>query len=95
MFNEVLKFGSMIVDALSEFRQPVFVYLPPLAELRGGSWAVIDPFVNPFGMVEMYASESAQGGILESTGTVSIKFRKEREQLATMMRLDARLQELG
>merc|ERR1712023_534494 len=61
MANEVLKFGSMIVDALAEFKQPVFVYLPPFAELRGGSWAVIDPFVNPYGMVEMYCSESAQG----------------------------------
>ena len=94
MFNEVLKFGSMIVDALSEFRQPVFVYLPPLAELRGGSWAVIDPFVNPHGMMEMYTSESAQGGILEAAGTVSIKFRK-RQQLEAMVRLDPRLQKIA
>jgi acetyl-CoA carboxylase/biotin carboxylase 1 len=93
MFNEVLKFGSMIVDALSEFKQPVFVYLPPFAELRGGSWAVIDPFVNPAGMMEMYTSESAQGGILEATGTVSIKFRR-REQLAAMVRLDPTVQSL-
>ncbi len=93
MFNEVLKFGSMIVDALSEFKQPVFVYLPPHAELRGGSWAVIDPFVNPAGMMEMYTSETAQGGILEATGTVSIKFRR-REQLAAMVRLDHAVQTL-
>merc|ERR1712094_159153 len=93
MFNEVLKYGSMIVDALSEFKQPVFVYLPPFAELRGGSWAVIDPFVNPHGMVEMYSSESAEGGILEAAGTVSIKFRK-RQQIDAMVRLDPKIGEI-
>jgi hypothetical protein len=55
---------------------------------------VIDPFVNPFGMMEMYSSESAQGGILEATGTVAIKYRKK-EQLATMLRLDPELQRLN
>jgi hypothetical protein len=38
MFNEILKFGAYIVDAIREYMQPVFVYLPPLAELRGGAW---------------------------------------------------------
>ena len=38
MYNEVLKFGSYIVDALVKFEQPVFVYIPPFGELRGGSW---------------------------------------------------------
>jgi hypothetical protein len=44
-------------------------------------------------MMEMYTSESAQGGILEATGTVSIKFRR-REQLAAMVRLDPTVQSL-
>lgn len=35
MFHEILKFGSYIVDALVEYKQPVFVYLPPHGELRG------------------------------------------------------------
>ena len=38
MFNEVLKYGSFIVDALVKFEQPIFVYIPPHGELRGGSW---------------------------------------------------------
>ena len=38
MFNEVLKYGSYIVDALVKYEQPVFVYIPPFGELRGGSW---------------------------------------------------------
>lgn len=38
MFNEVLKYGSYIVDGLVKYEQPVFVYIPPFGELRGGSW---------------------------------------------------------
>jgi hypothetical protein len=41
MFDEVLKFGSMIVDALVAYQQPLFVYIPPFAELRGGAWVVV------------------------------------------------------
>jgi len=38
MYNEVLKYGSYIVDALVKYEQPVFIYIPPFGELRGGSW---------------------------------------------------------
>ena len=38
MYNEVLKYGSYIVDALVKYQQPIFVYIPPFGELRGGSW---------------------------------------------------------
>lgn len=38
MYNEVLKYGSYIVDALVKYEQPIFVYIPPFSELRGGSW---------------------------------------------------------
>lgn len=47
MYQEVLKFGAQIVDALVEYKSPVFVYIPPGGELRGGSWVVIDPTINP------------------------------------------------
>jgi len=86
MYNEVLKYGSYIVDALVKYEQPVFVYIPPFGELRGGSWVVVDPTINPQ-MMEMYADEDARGGVLEPEGIVGIKFRKER-QLETMARLD-------
>lgn len=39
--------GSLIVDALRAYRRPVFVYLPPGAELRGGAWVVVDSAINP------------------------------------------------
>ena len=86
MYNEVLKYGSYIVDALVKFEQPIFVYIPPFGELRGGSWVVVDPSINPEYM-EMYADEDARGGVLEPEGIVGIKFRKDR-QLETMERLD-------
>ncbi len=42
------------MDALRTYGQPVFVYLPPGAELRGGAWVVIDSAINS-DMVEMCA----------------------------------------
>jgi acetyl-CoA carboxylase/biotin carboxylase 1 len=86
MYNEVLKYGSYIVDALVKYEQPVFVYIPPHGELRGGSWVVVDPTINPLYM-EMYADEEARGGVLEPEGIVGIKFKKEK-QLEAMARLD-------
>ncbi|MES1910740.1 MAG: hypothetical protein MHM6MM_003275 [Cercozoa sp. M6MM] len=75
MYAEVLKFGALIVDALRRYSQPVFVYVPPLGELRGGAWAVLDSSINAR-MMEMYASPQARGGVLEPEGTIGIKLRK-------------------
>jgi hypothetical protein len=58
MYEEVLKYGSMIVDALRLYNQPIFIYLPPHGELRGGAWVVVDPTINPSQM-EMYAGKSS------------------------------------
>ncbi|KAJ5287104.1 Acetyl-CoA carboxylase [Penicillium angulare] len=86
MYNEVLKYGSYIVDALVKYEQPIFVYIPPHGELRGGSWVVVDPTINPEQM-EMYADEESRGGVLEPEGIVNIKYRRDK-QLDTMARLD-------
>lgn len=59
MYDQVLKFGAYIVDGLKEFKQPVLVYIPPFAELRGGSWVVIDPTINPLYM-ELYADKDSR-----------------------------------
>ncbi|XP_038231848.1 acetyl-CoA carboxylase 1 isoform X3 [Dermochelys coriacea] len=86
MYDQVLKFGAYIVDGLREYRQPVLVYIPPQAELRGGSWVVIDPTINPRHM-EMYADRDSRGGVLEPEGTVEIKFRRK-DLVKTMRRVD-------
>jgi acetyl-CoA carboxylase/biotin carboxylase 1 len=89
MFDEVLKFGSMIVDALVAYQQPLFVYIPPFAELRGGAWVVVDSTINA-DVMEFYAAEDARGGVLEAAGAASIKFR-DRDILAAARRLDPTL----
>ncbi|KZP16603.1 acetyl CoA carboxylase [Athelia psychrophila] len=86
MYDEVLKQGSKIVDGLSSYKQPVFVYIVPNGELRGGAWVVLDPSINPEQM-EMYADVDARGGVLEPEGIVEIKMR--RDKILTLMdRLD-------
>ncbi|KAF9208988.1 acetyl-coenzyme-A carboxylase [Haplosporangium sp. Z 27] len=92
MYNEILKYGSFIVDALSSYKQPVFVYIVPHGELRGGAWVVVDPTINE-DMMEMYADKRARAGVLEPEGIVEIKFRKA-QLLATMERLDEKYRTL-
>ncbi len=82
MLNAILKFGSMIVDALTEYAQPVFIYLPPYAELRGGAWVVMDPQIHPAQM-EIYADPTSRAGVLEPEGVIEIKFRAQ--QLRSLM----------
>ena len=60
MYEEVVNYGAMIVDSLRLYQQPVFIYLPPHGELRGGAWVVVDPTINPDHM-EMYAGEEGRG----------------------------------
>ncbi|KAF9151502.1 acetyl-coenzyme-A carboxylase, partial [Actinomortierella ambigua] len=92
MYNEILKYGSYIVDALSSYKQPVFVYVVPNGELRGGAWVVVDPTINE-DMMEMYADKRSRAGVLEPEGIVEIKFRKA-QLLATMERLDEKYRTL-
>jgi len=92
MYQEVLKFGAQIVDALVDYKHPIFVYIPPGGELRGGSWVVIDPSINPEQM-EMYADVESRGGILEPPGIVEVKFRSP-QQKQMMHRLDPELKML-
>ncbi len=92
MFGEILKFGAKIVDALRTYKHPVFVYIPPNGELRGGAWVVIDPTINEE-MMEMYADKDSRGGILEPPGICEVKFRAA-DQVTAMHRLDPVLQAL-
>ena len=59
MYGEILKYGAYIVDGLVEYKQPVFVYIPPFGELRGGAWVVVDPKINP-DVMEMYADKDSR-----------------------------------
>ncbi|XP_073241070.1 acetyl-CoA carboxylase-like isoform X1 [Porites lutea] len=93
MYESVLKYGAYIVDALREYEQPVFIYILPNGELRGGAWVVVDPTINPDAM-EMYADQESRGGVLEPAGTVEIKFRRK-DLVKAMHRLDSKCQEIA
>ena len=80
----------MIVDALREYEHPVFIYLPPHGELRGGSWVVVDPTINEEKMT-MFADPDSRGGILEPAGIIEVKFR-DADQIKAMHRIDPQLQ---
>ena len=86
MYDQILKFGAYIVDALREYDHPVFIYIPPYGELRGGAWVVVDPTIN-LRYMEMYADRQSRGGVLEPEGTVEIKYRTK-DLIRTMHRLD-------
>lgn len=88
LFDGILQFGSMIVDELVAARQPIFIYLPEQAELRGGSWVVLESLINEQGLVEMYADPRARAGVMEPEGIVAIKFRK-REVTRLMANLES------
>ena len=87
MYGEVLKFGAQIVDALVDYKHPVFIYIPPEGELRGGSWVVVDPTINP-DVMEMYADEDSRGGILEPAGIVEVKFRAKQRVTRLFWRMN-------
>ncbi|TIA89702.1 hypothetical protein E3P79_02793 [Wallemia ichthyophaga] len=87
MLDAILKEGSKIVDGLSSYKQPIFVYVLPNGELRGGAWVVLDPSINK-PMMEMYADPWARAGVLEPEGIVEIKYRRDKV-LSTMNRLDS------
>ncbi|KAG1776910.1 ClpP/crotonase-like domain-containing protein [Suillus placidus] len=92
MYDEVLKQGSKIVDGLSAYKQPVFIYIVPNGELCGGAWVILGPLINPEKM-QMYADVEAHAGVLEPEGIVEIKMRQDKI-LTLMERLDSTYAEL-
>ncbi|XVF64733.1 hypothetical protein PTKIN_Ptkin09bG0191000 [Pterospermum kingtungense] len=89
LFEGILQAGSTIVENLRTYKQPVFVYIPMMGELRGGAWVVVDSRINS-DQIEMYAERTAKGNVLEPEGMIEIKFRTK-ELLECMGRLDQQL----
>ena len=77
MFDEVLTFGSQIVEELVSFDQPVTVWIPPFAQLRGGAFVVWSPAINPRCM-RMYMASTARVGVLEPAALKNVKIRPRR-----------------
>ncbi|CAM8936060.1 unnamed protein product [Rhodiola kirilowii] len=89
LFEGILQAGSNIVENLRTYKQPAFVYIPMMGELRGGAWVVVDSQINS-DHIEMYAERTAKGNVLEPEGMIEIKFRTK-ELLECMGRLDQQL----
>ncbi|KAF3627548.1 Acetyl-CoA carboxylase 1, partial [Capsicum annuum] len=89
LFEGILQAGSTIVENLRTYKQPVFVYIPMMGELRGGAWVVVDSKINS-DHIEMYAETTARGNVLEPEGMIEIRFRKK-EVLECMDRIDQQL----
>lgn len=89
LFEGILQAGSTIVENLRIYKQPVFVYIPMMGELRGGAWVVVDSRINA-DHIEMYADRTAKGNVLEPEGMIEIKFRSK-ELIECMGRLDHQL----
>lgn len=92
LFEGILQAGSTIVENLRTYKQPIFVFIPMMGELRGGAWVVVDSRINP-DHIEMYADRTARGNVLEPEGMIEIKFRNK-ELLECMGRLDQQLIQL-
>ncbi|KAJ4731697.1 Acetyl-CoA carboxylase [Rhynchospora pubera] len=90
LLDGILQTGSMIVENLSMYKQPVFVYIPKAGELRGGALVVMQCNADH---TEIYAERHAKGNVLEPEGLVEIKFR-QKELLECMGRLDPQIKSL-
>jgi acetyl-CoA carboxylase carboxyltransferase component/biotin carboxyl carrier protein len=88
MFQEILKFGAGIVHVLESVKQPVYIYLPPHAQLRGGAMVVLSKSINQ-DKIHIWADPQARLNILEPNALKSIKFRKSHaEELVTRQGLE-------
>jgi acetyl-CoA carboxylase carboxyltransferase component len=92
LFEEVLKYGAMIVDELSKYDLPVVLYMPPYAEIRGGAWVVVDSQINP-DHIKFLVDEHATGSVLEPSGMESVPL-VEREIRKDMRKNDPALAKL-
>ena len=84
MYNDILRCGSSIVNALESYKNPIFIYLPPYSQLRGGAMVVMSKGINPE-CISFYSDPTARINILEPSGYKTIKF-KETELIKIMER---------
>lgn len=63
MYNEILKFGSMIVENLTYFKQEIYIYVLPDSQIRGGSMVVMSKAINP--NIRFLCDPSSNVNILE------------------------------
>ena len=76
MLSQILTHGSDIVRELSVYDKPVYIYVMPYSQLRGGAMVVISKMINSTN-IKMYADSTSNVNILEPNALQEIKFRKK------------------
>ena len=84
MFNDILRYGSEIVRELESYDKPIYVYVPPYSQLRGGALVVLSYSINKDN-IKVLADPTSSLNILEPTGMASVKY-KMKDILKTMTR---------
>ena len=74
LFDEILKFGSNIVDGLKQISTTYIYLYSSWWRIRGGAWVVVDPTIN-LQQMEMYADENSRGGVFGPSGILEIKYK--------------------
>ena len=76
MLSQILTHGSNIVRELTNYQQPVYIYVMPHSQLRGGAMVVISKMINSTN-IKMYADPTSSINILEPNALQEIKFREK------------------
>ena len=76
MYNHVLDFGALIIQELSDFTKPVYIYVPPGGQLRGGAMVVFSKALNP-ACITFCASKTARINVLEPSGMKELRYRQK------------------
>jgi len=101
MYGAVLTHGAAIVETLVSDGPPVWVYLTPHGQLRGGAFVVLAPSLNP-SRIRLNAAPTAAAGILEPSAQAAYMWKVEKgganpigEHLARLQDVPERLVHQG
>jgi acetyl-CoA carboxylase carboxyltransferase component len=73
MYNHVLDFGALMISELTDFAQPVYIYIPDGGQLRGGSMVVFSKSINPG--ITFCVAPTAHINVLEPNATKELKYK--------------------
>ena len=76
MLSQILTHGSNIVRELTNYQQPVYIYVMPYSQLRGGAMVVISKMINS-NNIKLFADPTSNINILEPNALQEIKFREK------------------
>lgn len=75
MKQGILKQGSKIIENLKIFRNKIFVYIGCGWQVRGGTFVILDKFINE--RIRVFVSRDSRIGIMQPSGLSEVKFKKK------------------